>query len=86
MGTWAGCKLNFFKDLLLAFSMARNLIRKGVSLIAYDKDPARISGLTGAKLAGSPAEVGSAADVIFTMLPNSSHVQEVFQSVTGIFE
>lgn len=67
--------------------MARNLLKKGSRLIVYDVDTKRVGELAnyGAQVAKSPAEVGEKSDeVIFTMLPNSSHVQSVFNDENGI--
>jgi 3-hydroxyisobutyrate dehydrogenase len=69
--------------------MARNLIKKGNRLIIYDVDKVKLGELAnmGAKVAKNPAEVGEGADeVIFTMLPNSSHVESVFKNDDGIFK
>lgn len=69
--------------------MAKNLLKKGTRLIVYDVDVKRVGELAniGAEVAKSPAEVGEGSDkVIFTMLPNSSHVQSVFCDDNGIFK
>lgn len=69
--------------------MARNLLKKGTRLVVFDVDKARVGELAniGAEVAKSPAELSEAADsVIFTMLPNSSHVQSVFCDDNGIFK
>lgn len=69
--------------------MARNLLKKGTRLIVYDVDKVKVGELAniGAQVAKTPAEIGEGADeVIFTMLPNSSHVQAVFTNDDGILK
>lgn len=69
--------------------MAKNLIKKGSRLIVYDVDTAKVGELAniGAQVAKNPAEVGEGAnEVIFTMLPNSSHVESVFKGDNGILK
>jgi 3-hydroxyisobutyrate dehydrogenase-like beta-hydroxyacid dehydrogenase len=67
--------------------MATNLAKASVPLIVYDASPAareamgKVSGVT---VAGSPAEVGSAATVVFTCLPNDAIVHEVYLGPDGI--
>ena len=69
--------------------MARSLLKKGKQLVVYDIDKAKIQELVqaGAKAAASPAELGERSDgTIFTMLPNSSHVESVFTGDDGIIQ
>jgi len=69
--------------------MAFNLLKKGTRLVVYDVDSQRLGELASSEfvIAKSPAEVAERADeVIFTMLPNSSHVQSAFCDDNGIFK
>ncbi|KAI6188052.1 3-hydroxyisobutyrate dehydrogenase [Aphelenchoides besseyi] len=69
--------------------MARNLLKKGRQLVVFDVDKKKSDLLVqfGATLAADPAEVGDrASEVIFTMLPNSSHVDSVFNGDNGILQ
>jgi len=69
--------------------MARNLLKHGKKLVVFDVDKKKVEQLVqaGAVPAEHPAEVGDRAqEVIFTMLPNSSHVQSVFSGTNGIFQ
>ena len=54
--------------------MALNILRRGFSVRAFDILPAAIEALAaaGATPAGSPADAARGADVVITMLPNSS--------------
>jgi len=60
--------------------MVRCIAKAGHAVLAYDVRPDAGKGLAdlapGVKLAQSLAEVGAAADVVITMLPNSSIVRE----------
>ncbi|KAK7495698.1 hypothetical protein BaRGS_00013145 [Batillaria attramentaria] len=66
--------------------MARNLIKKGHSLIVYDNVPASVEALKadGATVAASPKEVASQTNLIVSMLPASQHVLEVYTGSSGI--
>ena len=67
--------------------MASNLAKASVPLIVYDANPAAsaaVATLTGVAVAGSPAEVGAGATVVFTCLPNDAIVREVYLGAGGI--
>ncbi|CAD5217719.1 unnamed protein product [Bursaphelenchus okinawaensis] len=68
--------------------MARNLVKSGRQLIVYDvnKSVADQFKNEGVAVAKTPAEVAAESAAIFTMLPNSSHVEEVFGAKDGIFK
>ena len=68
--------------------MAKNLIDKGEKVVAFDVDKANLEAIkaAGADVAGSPAEVASAAKRIVTMLPNNAAVKEVYAGGNGIFQ
>lgn len=59
--------------------MAINMQKKGFKVTGFDLNPDGVAALVaaGGKAAASAAEAAQGADVIFTMLPNSSHVLEV---------
>ena len=61
--------------------MASNIARAGFDLVAYDLNPDAVAAVVeaGGRAAASAAEAASQADVIFTMLPNSQHVQGVVE-------
>lgn len=54
----------------------------------YDVYPEAMSKLqdAGAHAAQSPAEVAERSEIVITMLPNSSHVQEAFAGDNGVFK
>ena len=68
--------------------MAKNLVRKGYSLIVFDLKPEPVAELVemGAKSGCSPADVASKSDIVITMLPNSPHVVSVISGKDGVLE
>lgn len=66
--------------------MASNLVRKGSTLIVHDVRPEAVEALRalGAGVAEGIADVGAASDVVFTMLPTSSVVDDVVAGVGGL--
>jgi 3-hydroxyisobutyrate dehydrogenase len=66
--------------------MARNVLRAGHPLTIYARRPERVRELVaaGARLVATPAEVGRAAEVIVTMLPNAPEVEEVVLGPDGV--
>ncbi len=68
--------------------MALNIVRRGLSVRAFDILPEAVEALaaTGATPAGSPADAARGADVVITMLPNSSHVEEAAFGPAGVAE
>jgi len=67
--------------------MATNLAKASVPLVVYDANAdarAAVGKLPGVTVAGSPAEVGSAATVVFTCLPNDAIVRDVYLGAGGI--
>lgn len=68
--------------------MALNVMKGGSALRAFDIAPAAIEVLAsaGATAASSPADAARGADIVITMLPNSSHVDEAVFGQSGIVE
>jgi 4-hydroxybutyrate dehydrogenase / sulfolactaldehyde 3-reductase len=66
--------------------MASNLLKGGFALRAFDIVPSAINALgsAGVTSTGSPAEAAQGADVVITMLPNSSHVDEAVFGALGV--
>ena len=58
--------------------MALNVVKGGFALRAFDIVPSAVEALAaaGATAAASPADAASGADIVITMLPNGSHVEE----------
>jgi 4-hydroxybutyrate dehydrogenase / sulfolactaldehyde 3-reductase len=68
--------------------MASNLVRKGFSLIVYDVVPAPVAAVTtlGAKTGTTVGQVAESCDVVITMLPDSTVVEEVIAGIGGVLE
>jgi 3-hydroxyisobutyrate dehydrogenase-like beta-hydroxyacid dehydrogenase len=68
-------------------AMARALARAGVSLIVHNRSRERAETLgaeLGARVAGTPAEAASAADICLTMLADDAAVAAVFRGPDGL--
>jgi 3-hydroxyisobutyrate dehydrogenase-like beta-hydroxyacid dehydrogenase len=63
--------------------MARRLLGAGYRLTVFDTDPAASARLAaaGAEVAGSPAQVASAAEIVLASLPTPAAVEQVAHSV-----
>jgi 2-hydroxy-3-oxopropionate reductase len=81
-------RLGFIGLGVMGKPMCLNLIRAGNSLMVFDINSEPVEALVqaGAKAASSPSAIGSACDVIFTMLPDSPHVEAVINGKNGILE
>lgn len=68
--------------------MARNLLRKGFSVVAYDLSSAQVALLceAGAQTGTSPKDVASRSSVIITMLPSAKAVHAVALGDDGLIE
>ncbi len=69
--------------------MAKNLIKAGYDLVIYDVMQAPVDELAamGAMAAGSSKEVAEQCNgLLFTMLPNSPHVNEVLMGESGVLD
>ena len=72
---------------LMGKPMARNLLKKGFSVIVHSRSRGPVDELVkdGATAAGSPAEVARAAKHIITMLPDGPDVEKVLEGDDGVF-
>nr|CAB3252808.1 3-hydroxyisobutyrate dehydrogenase, mitochondrial-like [Phallusia mammillata] len=68
--------------------MALNLLKSDHKVVAYDVMDAATKAIAdaGAEIASTPSAVAQKASQIITMLPNSSHVEEVYMGKNGILE
>jgi 2-hydroxy-3-oxopropionate reductase len=68
--------------------MARNLMKAGHSLIAYDINAAALAEIvaSGAAPAESPREVAARCGLVILMLPNSPHVRKAVLGEGGVIE
>lgn len=68
--------------------MARNILRAGMPLTIFARQPERVRDLVdeGAALVMSPAAVARASQVVITMLPNAPDVEAVVTGPSGLLE
>ncbi|MEA2178944.1 MAG: 2-hydroxy-3-oxopropionate reductase [bacterium] len=68
--------------------MARNLLQAGYEVLAHTRDSAVLAEFVdaGGQAGSSPAHVAAEADVVITMLPDSSVVSEVVSGRDGVFD
>jgi 3-hydroxyisobutyrate dehydrogenase-like beta-hydroxyacid dehydrogenase len=68
--------------------MALNVLKGGFPLAVYDLDAEAVKRMTsaGARAAASPRELGTASDVVVSMLPEPQHVEQVVLGPNGIVE
>src|SRR6202000_2639536 len=66
--------------------MARNLLKAGDGVTAFDVSPAALKPVTdaGGKAAATALEAVKSADVVITMLPAGAHVRSVYLEAESI--
>ncbi len=81
-------KLGFIGLGIMGKPMALNLIKNGYELTVYDINDAVVQQVVadGANAAASAKEVAENSDVIFTIVPNSEHVESVVFGDHGLVE
>jgi 2-hydroxy-3-oxopropionate reductase len=81
-------KIGFIGLGIMGKPMARNLLRAGYELAAYDVRPEPLREIVeaGARAGSSPADAAAQAEVIITMLPNSPEVKEAVLGKGGVME
>src|SRR4030095_15006472 len=67
--------------------MAEHLVRAGHEVTVHNRsqEPVRALVSAGAKAGGSPADVAADADIVVTMVPDSTDVEDVVLGEDGIF-
>ena len=72
----------------MGLPMAKNILKSGYQVTAYDIVPERIGALTpsGAIGASSSKEVAEQSDIVITMVPSSSHSWEALLGSGGVIE
>ena len=71
---------------LMGKSIARNIHKAGFPLVVHNRSRAAVDELVaeGARAAGSPAEVATQVEVVFTALPDTPDVEKVVLGEKGI--
>ena len=81
-------KIGFIGLGIMGKPMAKNLLKAGFPIVAYDLNKDAVADLVkaGALTASSSKEAAGGADVIITMLPDSPDVKEVILGKNGVME
>jgi 3-hydroxyisobutyrate dehydrogenase-like beta-hydroxyacid dehydrogenase len=81
-------RIGFIGTGTIGMPMAKNILRGGYDVTAYDQAPEKLAEMqrAGAKAAGSIAEAVSGADVVITMLPDAPDVEAAALGAGGILE
>jgi 2-hydroxy-3-oxopropionate reductase len=81
-------KIGFIGLGIMGKPMAKNLLKAGYELVAYDLRPEPLSEIVavGAQAGSSPAAVAANTEVVITMLPNSPEVREAVLGNGGVIE
>ena len=82
----AELRLGFIGLGVMGGPMARNLVKGGYRTLGFDTEASRLQrfAAAGGAAAGSAAEVGSGADVVFLSLPTGDIVREVVTGAGGL--
>jgi len=72
---------------LMGSAMAHRLLDRGVAVVAWDRDPAHLQGLSarGAEAAEAPNEVLSDTTAVITMLPTADVVLDVIKPLLDVW-
>jgi 2-hydroxy-3-oxopropionate reductase len=81
-------KVGFIGLGIMGKPMARNLLKAGYELVAYNRSREKADDLAeeGATAGESPRDVAEQSDVVVTMLPDSPEVREVVAGEGGVLE
>ncbi len=81
-------RIGFIGVGVMGKPMATNLMKAGYALTVFDLNPNPLKELQarGATIAHSSKEVGSQAQIVITMLPNSGDVEKVLLKENGVIE
>jgi 2-hydroxy-3-oxopropionate reductase len=79
-------KIGYIGLGIMGKSIARNIMKAGFPIIVNNRSRASVDELVaeGAKAGGSPAEIASQVDVVFTNLPDTPDVEKVVLADNGI--
>src|SRR5215470_8741868 len=68
----------------IGLPIAENLIKSGYRVVGYRRSSLAAFEKIGGIAAGSPAEIGGQADVVFSCLPSSQALEDVVQGPNGL--
>ena len=70
----------------IGLPICENLIKAGYRVLGYRRSPLTEFEKLGGIAAGSPAEIGAQADVVFSCLPSSAALDEVVNGASGLLK
>src|SRR4249919_2033778 len=70
----------------IGLPIAENLIKSGYRVLGYRRSSLADFEKLGGIAAGSPAEIGAQADIVFSCLPSSQALDEVIQGPAGLLK
>ena len=73
---------------MMGYPMATNIVRKGLSLVAYDTRKETVDGICalGARAASGPADVARQASIVVSMVDTTAQAEEVILGPGGLIE
>ena len=79
-------RIGFIGVGTMGLPMAKNLVKKGFAVTAYDTiaEAVQAAASAGMTAAGSTAEAVATADLVITMLPSSPHAESVYTGDGGV--
>ena len=79
-------RIGFIGVGTMGLPMARNLLKKGFAVTAYDRSAEAVKAAAEAGMTpvASAAEAVATADIVITMLPSSPHVESVYAGDGGV--
>jgi 3-hydroxyisobutyrate dehydrogenase-like beta-hydroxyacid dehydrogenase len=79
-------RIGFIGVGTMGLPMAKNLLKKGFTVTAFDANPEAVEAAAAAGMAAaaSAAEAVATADIVITMLPSSPHVESVYTGDGGV--
>lgn len=80
-------KVGFVGLGVMGVGMATNLLRKGYTVVVYNRTPGKAGDLItlGATELDSPSAVANASDIVITMISNDAAIRDVYWGVNGVF-
>jgi 3-hydroxyisobutyrate dehydrogenase len=81
-------KVGFVGTGAMGRPLARNLVAKGFTVVAYDAEPSALgaAGDLGAVPVRSAAAAAEQSEIVITMLPSTTHVESAYLGVRGVLE
>jgi 3-hydroxyisobutyrate dehydrogenase-like beta-hydroxyacid dehydrogenase len=79
-------KVGFIGVGRIGLAISKNLIERGVPVVGYRRSSLAEFEAAGGIAARSPAEVGAAADIVFSCLPDAGALEEVVSGPNGLLK